>query len=594
VRGVVPNVYSCEMSFSLRSIAVSSLSLFLAATGAAAQTARVRVEITGLDPELRRNAETVATIVTAARSGSLPVARIEQLHGRAEEEITLALHPFGYYRPSIRSQLDRSGSTWVASYQVDRGPALLLSRVDVRLRGEGESDSVLQAGLTEFPLEAGDTLRQALYDEGKLALAGIAAERGYLDAVFDTAQIRIDLDAYTAEIVLHLTTGQRYFFGPVTFNQDIVNPSQLQGYVTFQPGDEFELSKLLELQRSLTSSPFFSQAEVQPVKEDADGRNVPIEVSAVPRKRQRYEIGVGYGTDTGFRGTIEADFRRLNRKGHNATVRLEVSQIRRNISAQYRFPPSYPKTSSYALLLSAGDISPTWSSTRRLAFGVSRSQLRGPLREVLSLSYDLQDFTIAEQDGASKLLILGTSYSWLKADDRVVTVEGSLLQLDTKASLDALASTATYLQLVVHGKLIKGVGPRLRFLGRAEVGRTFTSQFEELPPNIRFVTGGDRTVRGYSFESLGPRNAAGLVVGGDVQLNASTEIDYKLSEQWRAAAFFDIGNAMMWRGSFSVAKGAGLGARWVSPVGMVRLDIAYGFDEPSKDIRIHLTFGPDL
>ncbi|UCG87597.1 MAG: BamA/TamA family outer membrane protein [Gemmatimonadota bacterium] len=554
----------------------------------------MRVEITGLNAELRRNAQTVASITTAARSGRLPVARVEQLHARAEDEIALALEPFGYYRPTIRSQLDTTGSTWVARYQVEPGPALLLSRVAVAISGEGERDSTLEEGVTGFPLAAGDALRHDLYDQGKLTLAGLAAERGYLDAAFDTAQIRIDLEAYTAEIALHLSTGPRYSFGPVTFNQDIVDPSLLEGHVTFQPGDEFELSKLIALQRDLSSSPFFSQVEVRPIRENAEGRNVPIEVSAVPRKRQRYEVGAGYGTDTGFRGTLEVDFRRLNRKGHNATVRLEVSQIRRNIAGQYRFPPSYPNTANYALSVSAGDISPTWSSTLRLAFGASRSQMRGPLREVLSLSYDLQDFTVADRDGTSNLLVFGTSHSWLTADDRVLPFSGGLLQLDARGSIDALASSATYLQLIARGKLIKGIGGQLRFIGRLEVGGTFTSQFTDLPPTIRFVTGGDRTVRGYSFESLGPRDVEGRIVGGDVQLIASAEADCALAKKWRAAVFFDVGNALVWGGRFSVAKGAGLGARWVSPVGMVRVDVAYGFDEPSRGIRLHLTFGPDL
>jgi translocation and assembly module TamA len=220
--------------------------------------------------------------------------------------------------------------------------------------------------------------------------------------------------------------------------------------------------------------------------------------------------------------------------------------------------------------------------------------MRGPLREVLSLSYDLQDFTVADQDGTSNLLIFGTSHAWITADDRVLPFSGAMLQFDARGSVDALASSATYLQLIVHGKLIKGLGPHLRFLGRAQAGRIFTSQFDELPPTVRFVTGGDRTVRGYSFESLGPRDAEGRIVGGDTQVIGSAEADYAVAEKWRVAAFFDIGNALAWGGEFSLAKGAGLGGRWISPVGMVRVDVAYGFDAPSNGIRIHLTFGPDL
>ncbi len=582
------------ISILLRRAGVLAVLLVLSTTTALAQAARVRVEITGVSGELLRNARAVVSIRNAARTGDVAVARIEQLHARAIDEIALALQPFGYYQPTISSQLDTTRSTWVARYDVDPGPALLLSHVSVRVLGEGESDTTLQAATAEFPLSAGDTLRHAQYEQGKLNLASVVAERGYLDAAFDTAQIRVDLEAHTAQIVLQLSTGSRYYFGPVTFNQDVVDPSLLEGYVTFQPGDEFELSKLVELRRGLSATPFFGQVEVKPVRESSEERDVPIQVDVVPRKRQRADVGVGYGTDTGFRGTFEVDFRRINRRGHNATVRLEVSQIRRNVAGQYRFPPAYPSTANYALSVSAGDISPSWSSTLRLALGASRSQMRGPLREVLSLSYDLQDFTIAGQDGTSNLLILGTSHSWLTADDRVLPFSGAMVQLDARGSLDGVASTATYLQLIARGKVVKGLGGDLRFLGRAEAGRIFTSQFNDLPPTIRFVTGGDRTVRGYSFESLGPRDAEGRIVGGDLQLIASAETDYAVAEKWRIAAFVDVGNALTSGEQISLATGAGLGARWVSPVGMVRVDVAYGFDEPSKGIRLHLTFGPDL
>jgi translocation and assembly module TamA len=470
----------------------------------------------------------------------------------------------------------------------------MLSQVRVTVSGDAETDEPIQSALANFPLAAGAILRHDLYEEGKLALASLLAERGYLDAAFDTAEIRVDQAAYTAEVVLYITSGARFLFGPVTFNQDIVDLALLEGYVTFQPGDTFELSKLVELRRGLSSSPFFNQVEVLPKREEARDRQVPIEVNAVPRKRQRYEFGIGYGTDTQFRGSVEADFRRLNRRGHNATVRLEVSQIRRSIAGQYRFPPEYPETASYALLVFGGDISPNWSQTLRGAVGVSRSQLRGPLREVFSLTYDAQDWEIANQPGNSGLMILGASYVWTRAQDQIVPMSGVLLQLDGQGSLDEVLSTASFLRLDATSKFIRGLGSKARLIGRADLGKIFTSQFGQLPPTQRYVTGGDRTVRGYAFESLGPRDAQGRIVGGDVHIVVSGELDYGILEKWRAATFVDAGNAVASDGSFALAVGAGIGVRWVSPVGLVRLDLAYGFDDPSRGIRIHFNFGPDI
>jgi translocation and assembly module TamA len=571
----------------------SALAFLLLTTPCQAQTVRLRAELQGLDGELRANALAVAGIFSAARSRSVVVSRIERLHARAPEEIQLALHPYGFYRATVRAELSRDARTWTARYQVDPGPPLLLSRVSIRLSGEGESDPAFLEAVRSFPLAPGDTLRQPRYERGKLALAEIAARRGYLKAQFDTSEIRIDLEAYTAEIVLHLETGPQYLFGPVSFNQDLVDPRLLRGYVKFQPGDTFDIGKLLETQRGLASSSLFSQVDVRP-DTAAAGREVPIQVDLVPRKRHSYEFGIGYGTDTGVRGSIEADFRRLNRRGHNATVRFEASQIRRTLSAQYRFPPVYPETANYAIVVGGGDFSPTWSTSLRATLGVSRSQLRGPLNEVLSLSFEAQDFTIAEQDGTSYLLIPGASWAWTWSDDRARPLHGVRVQFEISGSLDGLGANTSYLQTILSGGFIRGLGSRLRFLSRAKIGRTYYEDFNQLPPTLRFVTGGDRTVRGYSYETLGPRDAEDRLVGGDLLVEASAEADYLLIGKWSLAIFFDVGNGLESLGDLSLAKGAGAGVRWLTPVGPIRLDVAYGFDAPSEDVRIHLTLGPDI
>jgi translocation and assembly module TamA len=582
----MPYVIRCMLGLAL------SLSI-VAPPHLEAQSARLRVELEGLEGELRANALAVASIVDAARARQLPTSQIQQLHARAPEEIELALQPFGYYRPSVSGQLSRGDRTWTARYQVDPGPPLILSRVDVALRGEGSQDRSLQEVARSFPLAAGDTLRHQLYEQGKLALADITAQRGYLRAQFDTSEIRIDLDAYTAEIVLHLDTGPQYLFGPVTFNQDLVDPRLLRGYVSFQPGDTFALDKLLELQRGLGSTNYFSQVDVRPDMETED-RQVPIQVDLTPRKRQRYELGLGFGTDTGIRGLVEADFRRLNWKGHNASVRLEVSEVRRTLSAQYRFPPVYPETATYAVVGGGGDFSPTWSSSRRATLGLTRSQLRGPLNEVLSLSYEAQAFTIAEQDGTSYLLIPGASWTWTRSDDRTRPRRGLRVHMEAFAGLDEILSSTSFLRLVLSAKGIRALGSRLRLLGRARIGKTYYARFDELPPTSRFVTGGDRTVRGYAYESLGPRDDQDRLIGGDLLMEASAEADFAIIGNWLVAAFFDLGNGLDSLGNLSLAKGAGAGLRWTTPVGPIRIDVAYGFDAPSEDVRIHLTFGPDI
>jgi len=579
---------------TIRLVAIPGLLLLCAVQGTLAQTARVQVEIGGLEGALKRNALAVASIVNASNRGELPTSQIRRLYARAPEEIELSLQPFGYYNPTIRSELVTTDRTWRARYEVDPGPPILLSRVDVRMHGAGATDSAFMALVGDFPLSVGDTLVHLRYTQGKLALANFASENGYLDAVFDSSQVRVDLEEYTAEVILHLSTGPQYLFGPVTLNQTVVDPRLLQGYVTFEPGDTFRVSKLVEMQRGLSSTSFFNQVEINPELEAADSLSVPIRVDLTPRKRGRYEVGLGYGTDTGIRGTFEAEFRRLNRRGHNATVRLELSQLERTIIGQYRFPPAYPETATWAVSVAVGNFSPTWSNSTSAGLGLSHSRTRGPLREVLSLTYDAQRFTIAGEGGDSWLLIPTASWVWLRSDNSLATLRGTRVRVDVLGSIEELLSSASFLQLLVSGKVVRSVMPRTRLLARLALGRTWTQQFNQLPPSIRFVTGGDNTVRGYGFETLGPRNEEGAIVGGDYVIVASGELDYRILEGWALAGFFDIGNALADSTEFFLAKGAGVGARWLSPVGPVRLDLAYGFNKPSESWRIHFTVGPDI
>jgi translocation and assembly module TamA len=114
-----------------------------------------------------------------------------------------------------------------------------------------------------------------------------------------------------------------------------------------------------------------------------------------------------------------------------------------------------------------------------------------------------------------------------------------------------------------------------------------------LPPSQRFFAGGDRSVRGYRYERLGPTDASGAVTGGRYLVTASVELDYLFFRNYGAAVFFDAGNAANhpWP---DLKRSVGIGMRWLSPVGMLRIDIAHPLDDPDTDYRLHLSIGTDL
>ena len=118
--------------------------------------------------------------------------------------------------------------------------------------------------------------------------------------------------------------------------------------------------------------------------------------------------------------------------------------------------------------------------------------------------------------------------------------------------------------------------------------------FRQLPPTARFFTGGDQSVRGYQYLSLGEHDSLGNVIGGRSLLVGSAEADYRFKSRFAFALFFDSGNAMERFTLSDLKQGAGAGIRWISPVGLIRVDGAFALSLPGTPFRIHLSLGPDL
>jgi len=579
------------------------------------QGVEVDVVFEGVTGELEENARAVSALQRATRRGERSEATTLWLFDRAPAEIELALQPFGFYRPTIESDLDMGGETWVARFAIDPGPPTIVSVVNVGVSAPGEADEDFAAAVAEFPLLVGDTLNHPLYEKGKARIAAIAAEKGYLDAEFVAQEIRVDVPRSTAEISLDFRTGPRYEFGPVTIHQDIVHPRRMQGYVTMEPGDPFSAQALLDLQSNLEAATYIRRAEVRVERERADGLQVPIEIDVYPTRPSRFEVGAGYGTDTGIRGTFEVLFRRLNRWGHTGTFRAEVSQIELSAAFEYEIPPIFPGTATWSVVGGIGDFSPDWSTTFLRTLGVRLRVSRWGVLSVFGMSYDIDTFRIGEaeevegedrppplQEGHSNLLNFSFSSTKSVIEGTPRTLHGLRLRIGAVGASKSLGSSASYFLPTLNAKWVQEILPKTRILVRAQAGQNFTSDFPELPPSARFVAGGVESVRGYAFQSLGPMlprpDGELVLVGGKSLLTGSFETDVifptgKLG-QLGFAVFVDTGNALRSFSDIQLEIGVGAGLRWVSPVGVVRLDGAFGVSQPGPPFRIHFSMGPDI
>jgi len=560
---------------------------------ASAQTP-VTIEIRGIEETLEQNVRLFLSIEQQKNHPLITAGRLQRLHKKAPQEISAALQPFGFYRPKVDASLVKLDSgEWQAIYNIEPGPPLLIGEYDFFISTEMGQDPGFVELLDANTLKTGQLFNHLEYEKFKTDLAKLASERGYMDARFTEHRIEIDLDQYTARIYLSYQGGVRYQFGEVEMQQNVLNDTLLQRFIPFKRGDPYSLDKLIELQRVLNDTDYFQIADVSTGQALPDSHEVPIKVSLTPRKKHRFETGLGYGTDTGARARFGWSIPRLNKRGHRFNTEIEVSEIGYNTEANYRVPVLNPRTDQ--IVYTAGKSRQTFEDTDSTVsnLGVSLAHSRGKWREKLALNYQQENFESGVDQGDSALLIPGISWSRTWGNNFINVFDGLRFDLSLRGARESLASDIDFAQLQGSLKFITSFNPYNRIITRGGLGTTETSDFDQLPSSLRFFSGGAQTVRGYRYQSLGPTDDNGDVVGGRHLMHGSIEFEHYFNERWGTAIFFDAGNAI---DNFSdpLKRGAGFGLRWKSPIGPVRIDLASAVSEDGKPWRIHINIGPDL
>jgi translocation and assembly module TamA len=563
---------------------------------APADQAHVQVVVSGLEKPLRENVLALLSIEQEKNAPDLTESRVRRLHKLAHKEIHTALQPFGYYQPVVESELTATAQGWKATYRVEPGDPVRVAALNISIIGEGADDPVLNELIAGFPLQQGDTLIDSEYEQGKTGLLRTALRRGYLKANLAEHQIRVFPAQQRADINLTLASGIRYQFGTVNFSDFVINRELLERYSDIEPGQPYAAQQVLELQNALFDSDYFSRVEVSPQPDRTDGRRVPIEVVTTPGKRHRYSFGVGYGTDTGMRGTVGYKNRRINRRGHRFFSTLRLSELQENLTAGYVIPFRNPRTDQWEISASLINDHPDSDREEETSIlGVSRRISPRPnWVETLYLTYRQDSYQIGTDKGQTLQLVPGAIVERIKGRLKDGQRTGNRFSLEVRGGHDGFVSDVSFFQPILTAKVIHGLTRKSRVLLRGEVAGTLIDGFDDLPLSLRYYAGGDNSVRGYGYQRLSPRNAEGDILGGKQKLVGSIEFDYMFRDKWSVATFFDTGNAFDDWDDIGLEQGVGVGIRWYSPVGPLRIDLAKGISEPGSDLRLHIVFGPEL
>ena len=544
-----------------------------------------------------------------------------------------ALRPFGYYEPEISvSFRDREHVT----VDVDHGEPVRVRSVVVRVEGEAKDDEPFQQALKASSLESmeGKRLLHTPYETLKSRLTALALERGYFDARYRQSRIEVHPWAHAAYISLIFESGERYRFGDILVTGSQIREQRLRRMAPFDPNDRYLATDVARYSQRLGDSGWFRSVSVRPrlnerslqgassmvtsspdarvespegkrqnFQEDIEAQEkpqqaiVPIEINVTPEDRHKFETGIGYSTDVGPRVNLGWEMPWLNDRGDSLNNDLILSGPEQTLTGEYNVPLANPSRDNYYMRYGFKNTDRSESDTRSFESSVSLGREWRFENDWIQNAYlrtTYEDFTQGDEEDKVLLFIPGMSWSRTRTDDTRFPMWGDRQDILVEGSSDIWGSDANFLRTRLESQWIRSLGENNRFVGRATVGATSTDDFSQVPPSLRFFTGGDSSVRGYEYETIAPENSDGDLLGGKHLLVGSLEYQRQVAKNWWGATFVDAGNAFNDWWPNEIKTSAGVGVRWISPVGPVRMDIAHPFDSEEDSWRLHFSIGPEF
>lgn len=510
------------------------------------------------------------------------------------EEVARLLETEGYFTPEVKLTYQESRNPPRVLLQVDPGEPVRVGGVQLTLTGAvADSPQTLEALraqiLAAWSLPQGDVFHQKGWDEIKKRSLSLLQEKGYAAASIAQSEARVDPAAHSVELALTLESGAAYRFGPVSVSGLKYYPESLvRDQAKFSLGGEYRRSDLVDLQSSLHDLPHFSLVVVDTEPSQTPPFEVPVHVDVQEAPRHKVTTGLGYSTNTGYKTELGYRFLNLANRGWISESKLRLEQFEQAAETSVTFPRG---GSGYEHRVYAGylrsDVQNLLSRTWRV--GVSRQRQNFHLSRTWSLEYLSEQRKLADGTRESPRS-LALKYQWLlrDVDDVRNPRRGDLLQLETGGAHKMLLSDASFLRLYGRGVHYWPLGRQHVLIARGELGQTFAGGQSNVPSDWLFRTGGAGSVRGYDYQSLGVESG-GSVVPGRVMATAALEYQIPVYRDWRAATFIDHGSAAESWGELHGVTGVGVGARWVSPVGVLGLDVARGIEK--RQWRLHVALG---
>lgn len=588
-----------RIAFLYRCLIVLAL-LSMPAVSLCQQAAASRVEISGAGeflPLLNDNLQ----IVRFTRDASVNADELQRLLTITPQQIKDLLATEGYFSVAVTASLEADAQQAVAKVQVTLGEPTKISQVEIQFVGtlaNAPDASVRIARLRQqWLLVPEQRFRQTQWDAAKNALMQGLLARDYPSAHIADSSAQIDAEKHSARLNILVDSGPVFTFGELDISGlQRYSRSLIDNLNTIRPGEPYSQDRLSELQARLLDTGYFRSVFATVNADPAQAQQAPIRLELNEIESKRLGIGLGFSSDSGAR----AQLKWLDRNFLARDWRLETA-LRADRQTQLAEGNLYLRPLQQGVY---HDLLQTWVPSIGLSFGRTNlngeelDKIRNSVRlsspskineRVLALSF-LADHRRIEglEPVTRQALVASYSYVRRRLDQLISPRRGNVLSMEVSAGLGGVLNDQNIARVLLQGWLLQPLGQRWSVVLRAQAGQVFGARDQSVPDDLLFRTGGDQTVRGYGYGSLGvPRG--GAIVGGNVLAVVSAELIYQINPAWGAALFTDAGDAAASRAEFHFKQGSGVGARWRSPIGPVNIDVARGHE--TGETRLHFSIG---
>jgi translocation and assembly module TamA len=538
---------------------------------------------------------------------------LAQLSRRIAEDrdlVDLLLRSIGHYGGAVRIDIEPPAAGRPESLvRVAAEPGPLYRFADIRILAPEDAvgtDDPARIVTRLLPIRVGDAVEAARVQSAETALPIRLADAGYPFPRIGPADVVIDHATRDASLTQSVDLGRRGVFGDVRIDDKVrgMDADHVAILTRFKAGDRYSNAGREDLRRALVQTGLFGAVAIRPVEgaiRDDGQQAVDLDISTETAPLRTIALAGGFSTGQGIRAEGSWSHRNLFPPEGAFTARAVAAE--REQVAQLEVRKRNFGQRDRQLLVSGG-----LSASQQFAFdsqtvGISAALARESNiiwqkdwtwsigAQVLVTSQ--RDFSLPRSDprGTFTVLALPASLTWDRSDDLLNPSRG--FRLTTRLSPEVTLrnrSNFNYVKAQFEATAYKPIGP-LVVAGRFHIGSIVGAERGVIAPDRRFYAGGGGSVRGYVFQGVGPRNIENVPIGGNSLTELAVEARYRfqaLGQDLGIVAFVDAGEVSTGTTpAFDrLSVGAGVGARFYTGFGPVRVDVATPINRRQGDPRI--------